>query len=403
MINVAIMGYGTIGSGVFEVIRTNADILKKNTGGDVAVKYVLDLREFPGSPVENILVHDLNVILEDPSVDIVVETMGGVEPAFTFVKKALEAGKSVTTSNKALVAAKGVELFETAKAHGVNFFFGASVGGGIPIIRPLLRCLTADRVEEISGILNGTTNYVLSRMNDDNMTFGAALSEAQEKGFAERNPEADVEGHDAGRKIAILASIVTGKRVEYESLHVEGITGISEVDMAYAKDLGWALKLVADARFEEDGVTVLVAPHLVKPEDALYAVNGVFNAVKVHGNMVDDVMFYGQGAGSLPTASAVVADIVEMACHLHETVYAGWSGEPCPLKDLGASKKQFLVRVTGGSERIPELSAAFGGGMPVHPTGMKGETGFVTPVLTEEEFDEKSAALAGVIGRIRVL
>ena len=228
MIQMAIMGFGTIGSGVYDVVNTNRDVIRKNLGGEeLDVKYVLDLREFPGKPVEKVLVHDVNTIMEDPEVKIVVETMGGVEPAFTFVSRALKAGKSVATSNKELVAKKGVELMELAKENHASFLFGASVGGGIPIIRPLVRCLTADRIEEVAGILNGTTNYILTKMDQEGTSFEAALKEAQDNGFAEKNPEADVEGYDAGRKIAILSSLVLGKSVNFEDIYTEGISAIA--------------------------------------------------------------------------------------------------------------------------------------------------------------------------------
>lgn len=403
MIQMAIMGFGTIGSGVYDVVNTNRDVIRKNLGGEeLDVKYVLDLREFPGKPVEKVLVHDVNTIMEDPEVKIVVETMGGVEPAFTFVSRALKAGKSVATSNKELVAKKGVELMELAKENHASFLFGASVGGGIPIIRPLVRCLTADRIEEVAGILNGTTNYILTKMDQEGTSFEAALKEAQDNGFAEKNPEADVEGYDAGRKIAILSSLVLGKSVNFEDIYTEGISAITATDFKYARALGWSIKLVASGKIVDGKVYAMVAPHLVKPEHPLYAVNGVFNAVMVHGNMVDDVMFYGRGAGSHATASAVMADVVEEAANLGKTLPVSWSAEHQTVAPVASSEKQFLVRVKGGAERKTVLAQAFGEGQLVQAEGVTGEVAYLTPVMTEEAFGKAAETVEDVIGRIRV-
>lgn len=403
MIQMAIMGFGTIGSGVYDVVNTNGSVLKKNLGGEeLAVKYVLDLREFPGQPVEKVLVHDVDVIMNDPEVKIVVETMGGVEPAFTFVARALKAGKSVATSNKELVAKKGVELMNLAKENHASFLFGASVGGGIPIIRPLVRCLTADDIEEVAGILNGTTNYILTKMDREGASFEQALKEAQDNGFAERNPEADVEGFDAGRKIAILSSLVLGKSVNFEDIYTEGISKITATDFKYARELGWAIKLVASGKRESGKIYAMVAPHLVKPEHPLYAVNDVFNAVMVHGNMVDDVMFYGRGAGSHATASAVMADVMEEAAHLGETLPYAWSAEKQEVAPITTSVKQFLVRVKGGAERKAVLEKAFGEGTLVQPEGVCGEIGYLTSAMSEEAFEKAAASVEDVLGRIRV-
>ena len=399
MIQIAIMGFGTIGSGVYDVVNTNREVIKRNLGEELDVKYVLDLREFPGQPVEKVLVHDVDIIMNDPDVKVVVETMGGVEPAFTFVKKALMAGKSVATSNKELVAKKGVELLEIARERSVNFFFGASVGGGIPIIRPLIRCLTADDIEEVSGILNGTTNYILTKMDREGTSFEAALKEAQDNGFAERKPEADVEGHDACRKIAILSSIVLGKFVNFEDIYTEGITKITTEDFMYARKLGWAIKLLASGKRVDGKVYAMVAPHLVKPEHPLYAVNDVFNGVMVHGNMVDDVMFYGRGAGSHATASAVMADVLEAAAYPNETRYAGWTAEQQEISDISTSEKQFLVRVKGGAEKEAALAQAFGTGTLVE--AVEGEIGYLTPVMSEADFGKACESME-VISRIRV-
>ena len=253
MVQVAVLGYGTVGSGVFEVMHTNQEIINRNAGQEIRIKYVLDLRDFPGDPVEKVLVHDYSVILNDPEVDIVVEVMGGVNPAYTFVKQALEKGKSVCTSNKALVAAHGVELLQIAREKHINFLFEASCGGGIPIIRPLVNSLTADDIDEVSGILNGTTNYILTKMAEEGSDFDEVLKEAQALGYAERDPSADVEGWDACRKIAILMSVVSGKFVDFQQVHTEGITEITPDDVAYAKAWGLNIKLLATGKKVADG------------------------------------------------------------------------------------------------------------------------------------------------------
>ena len=401
MRQMAIMGFGTIGSGVFDVVNTNRDVIRRHLGEELRVKYVLDIREFPGEPVEEVLIHDVNILLEDPEVDVVVETMGGLEPAFTFVRRALEAGKSVATSNKELVAKRGVELLALAREKQVNFFFGASVGGGIPIIRPKLRSLCADEIEEVTGILNGTTNYILTKMAQEGSSFADALREAQENGFAERKPEADVEGFDACRKIAILSSIALERHVDFEEIYTEGITAITQEDFLYAAKLGWSIKLLASSRKEGNRVYAMVAPALVKPGHPLFAVSDVFNGILVHGNMVDDVMFYGRGAGSHATASAVTADVMEALRHPHENIYAGWSGEKQALSDIGSWEKQFLVRAAGDASREPELAQAFGHGILVD-AGVAGEIGYLTPVISEKAFAEAAASLEGVKSRIRV-
>ena len=307
----AVMGYGTIGSGVVEVLDINGSSIAKRVGEPVEIKYVLDLRDFPGDPIQDKIVHDYKTIAEDPEVKIVVETMGGVEPAYTFVKAMLEAGKHVTTSNKALVAAKGAELIALAKEKNVNFMFEASVGGGIPIIRPLNSCLTADEIEEITGIVNGTTNYMMTEMSEKGADFDEVLKDAQAKGYAEKDPTADIEGYDACRKIAILTSLVCGQQVDFEDIHTEGITHISATDIKYAKAMGRAIKLLATSKKIDGGYVAMVAPFLLPKEHPLYNVNGVFNAVMVWGDGFDQIMFYGRGAGKLPTASAVLGDIID--------------------------------------------------------------------------------------------
>ena len=297
MINVSVLGYGTVGSGVVEILKENADLITKRAGEEIRVKSVLDLRDFPGDPVQDMIVHDFEEIKNDPDVQIVVETMGGVHPAYEFVKASLESGKSVSTSNKALVAAYGPELLEIAQEHNVNFLFEASVGGGIPIIRPLKISLAPDEILEISGILNGTTNYILTEMTNNGSAFDTVLKDAQDKGYAEKDPTADVEGYDACRKIAILTSLAYGKQLDFEDIYTEGITKITDRDICYAKKIGAKVKIFGSSKKVGDKVSAMVAPKLITSEHPLYSVDGVFNAILVKGNMVGDVMFYGQGAG----------------------------------------------------------------------------------------------------------
>ena len=361
MIKVAIMGYGTIGSGVNEVLETNRKILAEKIGQELEVKYILDLRDFPGTSVEGKIVHDFSVICRDEEVKIVVETMGGLDPAYPFVKSCLEAGKHVATSNKSLVAAYGTELLAIAREKKVNFLFEASVGGGIPIIRPLYRCLMGEKIQEITGILNGTTNFILTKMDKEGTSFDRALKEAQALGYAERNPEADVEGHDTCRKIAILTAMVTGREVDYEEISTEGITGITDVDFRYADAMGTSIKLVGSSRMEGGRVHAWVAPLMIGRDHPLYGVSDVNNGIIVKGNMVGTTMYYGSGAGKLPTASAVVADMAEAARHLDSNIPIGWSGEKQVIAPADEEVCRFFVRVSGSFEdRRDMVEAAFG-------------------------------------------
>ena len=394
---IAVMGYGTIGSGVVEVLRINKEKIAKRAGEPVEVKYILDLREFPGDPMEDAIVHDYQTIVNDPEIGIVVETMGGVEPAYTFVKAMLEAGKQVTTSNKNLVAAKGAELIKIAREHGVNFQFEASVGGGIPIIRPLNKCLTADEIEEITGILNGTTNYMLTKMTDEGADFDEVLKDAQAKGYAEKDPTADIEGHDPCRKIAILTSLVAGKQIDFEDIHCEGITKITAVDIKYAKAMNRSIKLLASSKKVGDSYSCMVAPYMLKSTHPLCGVNGVFNGIFVRGNVLGDAMFYGSGAGKLPTASAVVADVVDMVKHQHTNIYIDWSQEKLEIVDYKDSVNAFFVRTASDKAAI---GAAFGNVEYVENVEA-GEIGFVTGEMTEAEFEEKSAKIE-ILNRIRL-
>lgn len=400
MIKIAILGYGTIGSGVVEVLNTNRESIAKRAGDEIEVKYILDLRDFPGDPMERKVVHDYDIIAKDPEIQVVVEAMGGVEPAYTFVKQALLAGKSVTTSNKALVAKHGAELISIAREQSINFLFEASVGGGIPIIRPLNSSLTADEIEEITGILNGTTNYMLSKMTFEGLEFDDVLKDAQSRGYAEADPTADIEGYDACRKIAILTSLVCGQQVDFEEIYTEGITKITAADIRYAKAMGRVIKLLATSRKTEEGYCAMVAPFLLSQEHPLYNVNDVFNAIFVHGNVLGDAMFYGSGAGKLPTASAVVADIVDIAKHLHKNILISWSSRKMELVDSRKAKSCFFVR---SSDSEAEIRNQFGDVEFVKAEGISGETGFLTEQMTEEEYEQKAAGLKHILQRIRVV
>lgn len=394
MVQVAIMGYGTIGSGVAEILDQNAEQIKNGCGQDVALKYVLDLRDFPGSPVENKIVHDFSVIENDPEVQIVVETMGGLNPAYPFVKASLLAGKHVVTSNKALVAAYGTELLAIAKEKQVNFFFEASVGGGIPIIRPLYRCLKGEKILEITGILNGTTNYILTKMDKEGASFETVLKEAQDLGYAERNPEADVEGYDTCRKIAILTAMATGKEVNYEDISTEGITKITDVDFKYADKLGTSVKLFGTSRMDGNQVHAWVAPVMIGKNHPLYAVNDVFNGIMVKGNMLGTSMFYGSGAGKLPTASAVIADIMEAVENADHNVALGWSSERLTIADQKTSVHRYFIRVEGtGAELEQAAAAAFLGAEVVKLDSLKDEFALVTGAMSEAQYAECAAVL----------
>lgn len=313
MTKIAIIGFGVVGSGVYEVIRTNSTDITKNSGTELDIGYILDIRDFSSHKESNLFVDDISVILADEDVEIVVETMGGLEPANTFTRRCLEAGKSVVSSNKELVATYGDELFTIAKEHNCRYMYEAAVGGGIPIIRPLANCLAANRIDMIAGILNGTTNYILTRMFKENASFESALKEAQEKGYAEKDPTADVEGLDTGKKICILSSMINGEKINHEDVHTEGITKITAEDTEYASKLGYVIKLIGMCKRIDDKFAVIVAPMLVDVDSPLAGIDDVFNGIMVTGNMLGDALFYGRGAGKLPTASAVVADVIDIA------------------------------------------------------------------------------------------
>lgn len=395
---IAIFGFGTVGSGVYDVINMNRALIEKRAGKPVEIKYVLDLREFPGNPVEKVLVHDVDIILNDPEVGVIAEVMGGENPAYKFTKAALEKGKSVCTSNKELVAKHGAELLKIAKEHNCSYLFEASVGGGIPILRSLTEALTADDIQTVRGIVNGTTNYILSRMGDAGLDFEVALKEAQDNGFAERNPSADIDGIDAQRKTSILASLITGRQVDGEDIYTEGITKITAADIEYAKSLNAKIKLFSLTKRENGNIFALVAPFMVRESNQLFSVNNVFNAILVTGNAVGDVMFYGSGAGKLPTASAVVGDIVELTKSAGQNIDVVWSEEKLALTSKDSLENRFFVRIPAGEQdKAEQLLGVTEKAAEV----VNGEAAFITEKMTEAAFEAKAAQL-GIINRIRV-
>lgn len=400
---VALLGYGTVGSGVVEVIQSNKESITRRAGTPIELKYVLDLRDFPEEPINEIITHDFNTILEDDEVEIVAEAMGGIHPAYGFAKATLERGKSYVTSNKELVALHGGELLEIARENSVNFLFEASVGGGIPIIRPLNQSITADEIYEITGILNGTTNFILTKMKDEGKTFEEVLKQAQELGYAEKNPEADVEGYDACRKIAILASLAFGEHVNFEDIPTEGITKITKEDMFYAEKMNCVIKLLGTCQKQDNNVFARVAPMFISKNHPLAMVNDVFNAIFVKGNMVGDVMFYGKGAGKLPTASAVVADIVDAAKHKGTNIMTIWNREKIELKAKEDVRTCYFVRIKKEDEALEtKVKAVFGEVKTIE--GLDDEYTFVTNVMKERHFSEKMNDLGEVqvISKIRV-
>lgn len=401
MIRAAILGYGNIGGGVAEVITKNQDQVAKAVGDSVEIKYVLDLREFPGDPMEKKVVHDIDTIINDPEIKVIAETMGGDEPAYTFTKKALEAGKSVCTSNKELVANHGPELMRIAKEHDCNYFIEASVGGGIPIIRTLNEALKQEHILNVTGIVNGTTNYILTKMEKEGAAYADVLKQAQELGYAERNPEADVEGYDACRKIAILSSLMSGKNVDFKEVYTEGITKIGAEDFLYAKKMGKTIKLLAMSKKEENGYNVMVAPFYLGENHPLYPVNDVFNAVFVKGDMLDDSMYYGRGAGKLPTASAVVADMIQAAKNLGRNLPVEWSDEKETVLPVENTSRAFFVRLDINQVTPQQALDAFGGTL-VEVEELSDEVGILTKVMTEKDCKAKCEALKGVKGVIRV-
>lgn len=393
MMYAAIMGYGTIGSGVAEILENCRERIARSAGQEIVLKYVLDLREFPDSPVADRIVHDFQQIEEDEQVTLVVETMGGLEPAYPFVKACLNAGKHVVTSNKALVAAHGTELLQIARDKKVNFFFEASVGGGIPIIRTLYRCLAGEGIQEITGILNGTTNYILTKMDREGASFEDALKEAQDLGYAERNPEADVEGYDTCRKIAILTAMMTGREVDYEDIYTEGITRITDMDFRYAKKMGMSVKLLGISRIRNGEVYARVAPVMIGKEHPLYAVSGVYNGILVKSDMLGTSMYYGSGAGKLPTASAVVADLIEAAQNAQTNIPLGWGEERQTIAASKSGESCYFIRIAGNTdEKAARIKEAFGE-VQIFVLENMDEFAILTTRMNETEFMKQAIAL----------
>lgn len=411
MIAIAVLGHGTVGSGVLEVFNKNRDSIIEKAGQDMEIKYILDKRDFPELPYHDKFVKDFDVILNDPDVKVVVEVMGGLDPAFDFVYRSLKAGKNVVTSNKELVAARGAELLAVAHEKNVNFLFEASVGGGIPILRPLNQCLTANRIVEIAGILNGTTNFILTKMFRESVAFEDALALAQKLGYAERNPAADVEGDDACRKVCILAALAYGRHVYPKDVHTEGITHITSEDVRYADVWGGVIKLIGRVKKLEDGrLFAMVSPAFISRESQLATVDGVFNGIMVRGDAIGDVVFYGRGAGKLPTASAVVADVIDAVKHLKARKYVYWEpaqeGYVCNYLEVPAA---MFVRVTAHNraEALRSARGLFGNVTELVCPGVENEAAFITPTLPEGEIARALQALQAldypILSTIRVL
>lgn len=395
---IAIIGYGTVGGGVYDIVKQNTEIMKKRLGQSVEVKYILDIRDFPDHPEKEIFVKDFGKVLDDPEVEVVVETMGGVRFAYEYTRDALKKGKSVVTSNKELVAAHGHEFFELAKENNCRYLFEASVGGGIPVIRPLARCLAANEVEGITGIINGTTNYILTKMFKENFTFDAALKQAQELGYAEKDPTADVEGIDVCRKIAILSSLAMGKRVDSSLIPTEGIRNITVEDVSYATVMNYAIKLVGCARFKDGKAGVFVSPMLIPKSNPLSGIENVFNGVLIKGNMVDDVMFYGRGAGKLPTASAVVADVMDIAKNGNYTDEFTWvTTKEAVTFDPNEIETRFFVRIK--KESIDQAKSVFG---EVEVFNGVSDVGFITEIMSQNEVEKRLGEINGVVSKMRI-
>ncbi len=389
MVNVAILGFGTVGSGVADVLTQNSGLIDQRADQLIRLKYILDVRDFPDSPYHDLFVKDFSVIEQDPEVNIVVETIGGATIALEFTTRALKAGKSVVTSNKELVATHGYDLLQLAREHGCSYLFEASVGGGIPILRPLTSCLAANELTQITGILNGTTNYILTRMIKAGLTFDQALKEAQANGYAEKDPTADVDGHDACRKICILAALAFGQHVYPEQVPTQGIRNVALEDVAYADSKGYKIKLLGRAIREPEGkVCAFVAPHLVSTDNPLAGVEDVFNAIAVTGNAIGDVMFYGRGAGKLPTASAVVADVIDIAKDLKRDRHNAWGpGSPDLVVSPDILTSRWYVRAQAA---VDQARLACGEIQPLARAGAPAsEVAFLTAPMTEPQVRDK--------------
>ncbi len=412
MADIAVLGHGVVGSGVLEVLLTHTDSITRRAKEEIRVRHILDLREFPELPYAGRFTKDFNTVLNDPEVTIVVECMGGLEPAYTFVRRCLENGKSVVTSNKELVAAKGAELLALAQRNNLNFLFEASVGGGIPIIRPISQCLAANEVSEIAGILNGTTNFILTKMIREHMGFEEALKLAQELGYAERDPSADVEGADACRKICILASLAFGTHVYPEDVHTEGITGITLEDVAYASAWGGVIKLIGQVSMLENGrIAIMVAPMFISRDSQLANVDDVFNGILVRGDATGDVVFYGKGAGKLPTASAVVADVIDCVKHMKARKYLFWEdAKPDYIEPFESITGDFFLRVQGegSSDEVFAMAAGVlpGAARIARREEAPGEAGLSVGNISEAQLrgcvDKLEAGGVRVLDRIRI-
>ena len=404
MVKVAILGFGVVGSGVAEVLSGNGAGIQKKADELIEVQYILDVRDFPDSPYKDCFVKDFSVIENDPEVTVVAEVMGGVGAAYQFTKRCLEAGKSVCTSNKELVAKKGAELLKAAKDHNCNFMFEASTGGAIPIIRPLRSCLAANEITEIAGILNGTTNFILTKMITEKMSFENALAMAQRLGYAEKNPAADVEGADACRKICILSSLAFGKHVYPDWVHCEGITELTLEDVAYAQSWGGAVKLIGSVKKLDDGrILPMVAPRFVCGDCLLSSIDDVFNGIMVCGDGFDKVMFYGRGAGKLPTASAVLGDVIDCAKHNTTILSQMWedSTDNSFIEDYKEAEVRMYVRVKGADKAA--VAALFGDVEYLSREGQPDdELAFITAQDKEKNITEKLEKL-NVLGKIRLL
>jgi len=399
-IKIAIIGYGTVGSGVYEVVAGNRNISAR-AGQEITVKYILDIRDFSSLPHGNLFINDFSVIISDPEISVVVETMGGVDPAYEYTKSALMAGKHVVTSNKELVATHGAELLGIAKQMNINYMFEASVGGGIPIIRPLSQCLAANEIHEILGILNGTTNYILTQMIQNGVSFERALADAQEKGYAERNPDADILGYDACRKIAILSSLACGKHIDYSLIHTEGITKITLADVEFASKMNAVIKLIALFKKEGDRVIARVSPMIVSREHPLATVEDVFNGIFVKGDAIGDVMFYGRGAGKFPTASAVVADVIDIARNIDRNKPLIWRvSDKNPVICYKDIEVVYYVRMANSPDAIANITAAFGEREFMVNSD---EIAFTTPRGKDGELMSEIGRLGQIYSTIRVL
>ncbi|MBE6883426.1 MAG: homoserine dehydrogenase [Ruminococcaceae bacterium] len=402
------MGYGTVGSGVVEVFYKNYASIKRRTGAEMDIKYILDIRDFPGNEYESKFIKDFNIIESDPEVAIVVETIGGIGLAYDFVRRSLLAGKSVVTSNKELVAEKGAELLQIARDKGVMFLFEASVGGGIPIIHPLHQCLAANEIYGVEGILNGTTNYILTKMIREKMSFETALKQAQDLGYAERNPDADVLGHDACRKICILAAIAFGKHVYPKYVSTEGITSVTAEDVEYAAGFGGVIKLIGSTSRREDGrIEIEVSPAFVPSESQLSGVDDVFNGILVRGDATGDVVFYGKGAGKLPTASAVMADVIDAAKGSEGAKNMFWVDTGCDeTVPHGEIEHRFYLRLAG-AEAAKAAAAMEGAQVLYREKQPDEEAAVITAVVSYDALDALKAQLESsgvkVLANIRVL